>query len=122
MFVTAETSHALTGPYFASACGLCKKSALAVPPPSSQNAFTASLIVSFVSGGRARVPVQLGDGGRREATADGLVQHDLYGAALDVERVVVEALPPPHPSATRGVVQVAVGGVPAFVAAEVFEP
>ena len=33
--------------------------------------------------------MQLGDGGRREAAADGLVQHDLDGAAFDVERVVI---------------------------------
>ena len=68
------------------------------------------------------MPVQLGDGGRREAAADGLVQHDLYGAALDVQRVVVEASLPPHPSAARGVVQGALGGVPALVAAEVLQP
>jgi len=66
--------------------------------------------------------MQLGNSGRREASADGLVQQDLNGAALDVERVVVEALLPPHPSAARGVVERALGRVPTLGAAEVLQP
>ena len=46
---TCDTSHDATGPYLAAAAGLCRKSALCLPPPSSQNAATASRIVSFVS-------------------------------------------------------------------------
>ena len=50
--VTPLTSQAGTGPYLAMATGLCKKSQLDFPPPSSRNALTAARIVSLVFGGQ----------------------------------------------------------------------
>ena len=60
--------------------------------------------------------MHLGDRRRREAAADGLVEDEVYDAALVVERVVVEAPPPPHPTAPGAVVEEALRRVPALVA------
>ena len=48
----SDTSHSATGPYLASAFGLCRKSAVLYPPASfsSQNALAAALVDSFVTG------------------------------------------------------------------------
>ena len=59
--VTPLTSQSGTGPYFAAATGLCRKSAVehlaphrsvSHPPSSSLNSLTAARIVSFVIGGQ----------------------------------------------------------------------
>ena len=55
--------------------------------------------------GSTRLAAHAGDGWRREAAAEGLVQDDLGGAALDMYSIVVVAPPRAHPTPASAMIE-----------------
>ena len=58
--------------------------------------------------GSARLAAHAGDGRRRKAAAEGLVQQYVYGATLDIHSVMIASLLLAHPTSPSAMVERAV--------------